>query len=177
MELVSYLAVWSVELFLFFLVWVDSFPVIHEYLRFVRLFKWDHMSAKPVKEGRINMVIVALNAFIHYYFANLLHFRVFWFFNSLIVMSVSWLCWYHHHKSTHYIFLLFRHSSTRGFCLTITEKFVVLLMRPCLALSQQSSMSISLHLAEVDLVYAVYIWCGTLLVFFQLEKILYPSRT
>ena len=35
------------------------------------------MSAKPVKEGRINMVIVALNAFIHYYFANLLHFRVF----------------------------------------------------------------------------------------------------
>ena len=67
-----------------FLVWVDSFPVIHEYLRFVRLFKWDHMSAKPVKEGRINMVIVALNAFIHYYFANLLHFRVFWFFNSLI---------------------------------------------------------------------------------------------
>ena len=25
------------------------------------------MSAKPVKEGRINMVIVALNAFVHYF--------------------------------------------------------------------------------------------------------------
>ena len=37
------------------------------------------MSAKSVKKRKDKMVklIVALNAFIHYYFANLLHFRVF----------------------------------------------------------------------------------------------------
>lgn len=56
------------------------------------------------------------------------------------------------------IFFLFRHLNTRGCYLTITEKFAVLLMRPCLASSQQSSMPISFHSTEAQLVYAVYFW-------------------
>jgi hypothetical protein len=66
------------------------------------------------------------------------------------------------------VLFLFRHLSTRGCYLTITEKFAVLLMRPCLASSQQLGMSPSIQLRSN---WSMLFISDFLLVFVQLKDL------